>query len=581
MDTDRIKILFRITIFAFLLLFIRVVYLQYFDPALKSRSISNKVRKEIIEPSRGLILDRNGVVLIDNQHTYNLYVIPERFLKSKYSINFICDILKINRDSLVSVLNDREIKQDQYYRLQRNIDFSIFSFVTEQEDKLRGVKVKNEWTRNFEKITSPHILGHLGEVREPVKDDSTITIGDLIGKDGIEYVYDKILRGKKGEKKFIRDVKNNTVSPYEKNNWIKAVKGEDIYLAIDYNLQSFIEKLFEGHSGSIIVEDCNNGEILAMTSKPDFPLDIFSRKMSVEEWRKWSEDPLKPLYNKAILGLYPPGSVIKMASALAALENNVVSPTTNVYCSGGMQIGRRFMKCWKKSGHGNMDLGLAIMHSCDTYFYNIARTINLDDWESYLRDLGFGEKTGIDLNSERSGLLPDEEYYRKRVKGNLIGRYANLMIGQGELLVSPLQIANYTAILANGGKKFTPHLFYKSGDNNDFTYYQDTNIDTIDINQKYLKKIRQAMFNVVNIAGGTAYFTRSNHIKIAGKTGTAQNPHGADHAWFTAFAPYEDPKIVVTIFEEFGLHGSKVARLYAKKIFEYWNENMREVPTLN
>ncbi|NOR45685.1 MAG: penicillin-binding protein 2 [Candidatus Delongbacteria bacterium] len=580
MDTDRIKILYKLTIFVFLLLFIRVIYLQYFEPSLKLRSLSNKVRKEIIEPSRGLILDRNGIILIDNQHTYNLYVVPERFLRSEYSIDFITEILEINKDSLISVLSSNNIKQDRFYRLQRNIDFSIFSYITEQEGRLRGVKVKNEWTRNFEKITSPHILGHLGEVRGIIKSDSSIAIGDLKGKEGIEYIYDSIIRGKKGNKKFIRDVKNNKVSEYDKSNWKEAVKGKDVYLTIDYNLQSYIESIFDGHSGSIIVENCNNGEILAMVSKPDFPLEIFSRKMSVKEWKKWSEDPLKPLYNKAILGLYPPGSVIKMASALAALENNIVSTKTNVYCPGGMQIGRRFMKCWKHEGHGNMKLISAIMHSCDTYFYNIAHTIDLDDWESYLRSLGFGNKTGIDLNSERRGLLPDEEYYRKRIKGNLIGRYANLMIGQGELLTTPLQIANYTVILANGGLKYTPHLLYKAGERDNFEYYQDSNIDTIEFNSKYLKQIKKAMFNVVNVEGGTAYWSRSGKITFAGKTGTAQNPHGADHGWFTAYGPFEDPQIVVTVFEEHGLHGSTVAR-YAKKIFEYWNENMKEIPTLN
>ncbi|MBN2789509.1 MAG: penicillin-binding protein 2, partial [Candidatus Delongbacteria bacterium] len=572
MDIERIKILYKITILVFLMIFIRVLYLQYLEPDLRVRSISNKVREEIIEPSRGLILDRNGVVLIDNQHTYNLYVIPERFLKSDYSIDFITDILKINKDSLVNTLKSEDVKQDRFFRIQRNIDFSIFSFITEREDELMGVKLKKEWTRYFPKITSPHILGYLGEVREIIPEDSTIAIGDLRGKEGIEFVYDKLLRGKKGNKKFIRDVKNNKVSEYDKENWLQAEKGRDIYLTIDYNLQNFVEEMFKDKSGTIIVEDCTNGEILSMVSKPDFPLEIFSKKLSVEEWKKWSEDPLKPLYNKAILGLYPPGSVIKMASALAALENNIVSPGSQVYCPGGMQIGRRFMKCWNSKGHGNVDLVSAIMHSCDTYFYDIAHRIDLDDWKKYLFDLGFGQKTGIDLNSERAGLLPDEEYYRKRIKGNLIGRYANLMIGQGELLTTPLQIANYTSILANGGIKYTPHLLYKYGEEDNFEYYNNSETDTVTINAKYIKLIRKAMFNVVNLEGGTAYWSRSGKIAFAGKTGTAQNPHGADHAWFTAYAPFEDPKIVVTVFEEFGLHGSSMAQ-YAKKIFEYWEEN--------
>ncbi|OGE84064.1 MAG: penicillin-binding protein 2 [Candidatus Delongbacteria bacterium GWF2_40_14] len=579
MNSSRVKLFFWFAAAAFIITLIRVLYLQYFDEELKRRSELNMVRTNIVEPSRGRIFDRKGVLLIDNQYAYNFYIIPEQFLKNPRSMDFVFDNLKIEKDTLLAELNSPEVHKDRFYRLMRDIDFSLFSSVMEKGKELRGIYIKKEWTRKFEVNSAPHLLGYLGEAKNHEELTEEISYGDLVGKKGLEYVYDKILRGEKGFTQEIKDVKGKKVSDYKKEEWKEAVRGSDIYLTIDLELQMHIEELFKKKSGSVIVQDCRNGEILAMLSKPDYPIDLFNKKLSKEEWKKWSEDPSEPLYNKAIMGLYPPGSVIKMATIIAATDQNIKTPGDKVNCPGGMQIGNRFIRCWNRDGgHGLVDMLSAIYMSCDTYFYDIAIRINLDKWKSSLERLGFGEKTGIDLRYERGGLVPDIQYYKKRIKGDLDGRSANLMIGQGELLVTPLQIANYTSIIANSGIRHIPHLLHKYGEEGSFSYYDSTCTDTLQLNKKILSVIKKGMFHVVNTPGGTAFRSKSYLIEFAGKTGTAQNPHGDDHAWFTSFGPFENPEITVTVFEEFGQHGSG-AGLIAKDIYEFWyNSKNKKAP---
>lgn len=581
MNYSRVKIFFLLALIFFVIIIARVIYLQYFDEDLKIRAELNRVRTIEVEPSRGRIFDRNGTLLIDNQYAYNLYVIPEQFLKNERSVNFILEKLQLDKDTLMAELNSPQVHKDRFFRVMRDIDFSVFSSFTEKSKELRGIYIKKEWTRKFEVNTAPHLLGYLGEAKNPEELTGEISYGDLVGKKGIEYIYDKLLRGEKGFMQEIKDVKGNKISDYKKEEWKEAVKGNDIYLAIDLELQKHIESLLEKKSGSVIVQDCNNGEILAMVSKPDYPVDLFNKKLSKEEWKKWSEDPAEPLYNKAIMGLYPPGSVIKMATILAATDQNIKKPGDKVNCPGGMQIGNRFIRCWnREGGHGNVDMLSALYQSCDTYFYDIALSINLDKWKVSLEKLGFGNKTGIDLRYERGGLVPDIEYYHKRIKEDLSGRSANLMIGQGELLVTPLQIANYTSIIANGGIRPRPHLMHKYGEEENFTYFDSTLADTLQLNQKILNVIKKGMFHVVNTPGGTAFRSKSYIIDFAGKTGTAQNPHGDDHAWFTSFGPFDKPEITVTVFEEFGLHGSG-AGLIAKDIYEYWyNSKNKKAPAI-
>lgn len=575
MNPIRARFIFIGGILLLSILFIRIIFIQYIvsEPLLE-RGRQNKIKKTIIEPSRGNIYDRNGVLLVDNRHAYNLYTVPEWLLSKESSIDFLSEVFEVEKDTLVTQLLSRNKRME--YRLFRNIGFDKYSAIVESQKSHYGVTIKNEWRRNSVVKIAPHVLGYLGEVRvhDDISDDD-IQVGDLIGKAGVEFTYDHLLRGQKGIKLEIKDARSKKVSNYRPDLWKDPIKGSDLYLTIDSELQLFIEDLLKDKVATCVVLDVNNGEVLAMASKPDYDLDIFADKVSYDTWNSLNNDPRKPLINKAIMAEYSPGSVIKMGNVLAALDQNIVDKKTKVYCPGGMQVGNRFYKCWNHAGHGKVDAIQAIMMSCDTYFYDIATKIDIDKWHDFLYQFGFSEETGIDLPFEREGLLPDKDYYNKRVKGSHLGYYSNIMIGQGEFIVTPIQIALYTAMLANDGKKVKPHLLYKYENTTQdsisepFIYPEFIPEDTIRFNNRHLSIVRKGMYHVVNTDGGTARRSKSQLITFVGKTGTVQNAHGKDHGWFCAYAPYEKPEISIAIFEEHGEHGSDLAPL-ARQITEFW-----------
>ena len=286
----------------FLVLIFKIFYLQNGgDDTLLDRALNNKIEDIVISPSRGNIYDRNGKLLVDNRHSYNLYIIPKWFERDSTSAEILASILEMDVDSLWSDVDDMK-KRDREYSYRRNIPIDTYLKYSEQENNIRGVRVKNEWKRDFPMELAPHLIGHLAEIKDKKRLKDGQRLGELIGVDGVEYIYDDILRGKKGLKQEIRDVKSRKVSDYKEENWIPAIKGDDLYLTIDYRLQNFTEELLKDQSGSIIVMDCNNGEVLAMASKPDFSLNIYSDRISTEQWRSLINDPGRPLYSKAIQG---------------------------------------------------------------------------------------------------------------------------------------------------------------------------------------------------------------------------------------------------------------------------------------
>ena len=570
MREERGNIIIIVSGVIFLILIFKMLYLQNGgDDSLFDRALNNKIEDVVINPSRGNIYDRNGKLLVDNRHSYNLYIVPKWFEKDSSSAEVLASVLEMDVDSLWSDVDEMK-RRDREYSYRRNIPIDTYLKYSEQEKNIRGVRVKNEWKRNFPVEMAPHLIGHLAEIKDKKQLEGGKRLGDLIGVDGVEYIYDDVLRGKKGLKQEIRDVRSRKVSDYKKENWIPAVKGDDLYLTIDYRLQNFTEDLLKGKSGSIIVMDCNNGEVLAMASKPDFSLNIYSDRISTETWSSLMDDPGRPLYSKAIQGEYSPGSILKMINYLSAAEQDIVDKSSKFYCPGGMKIGNSYKKCWNHSGHGTVNGISAIQMSCDVYFYEVAKDINIDKWNSYLRKFGIGEKTGVDLRYERRGNIPDHKFYRSRFRGSLLGRFANLLIGQGEILVTPLQATVFISALANGGYKVKPRVVQKYGHDENFRY-TDSELTPINIDPIDLKTATKGMYHVVNTEGGTAYRHRSKKLTYVGKTGTVENAHGKDHGWFSAYGPYEDPKITVIGFIEHGEHGSSVAPL-AKKVFEYWAE---------
>lgn len=582
----RVKLFPLFFLILLLILETRIVYLQFFhDDFLKARAHGNKLRKIYIEPARGNIYDRNGKLIVDNRHAYNLYIVPERLLSSPNSIAELSNLLELSPDSLVNEIISSGYKVNQEIRFRRNIGIELYSKVSEQVQSLYGVYLKNEWRRNFKYKTAPHLIGYLAEVKYKEQETEYAKIGDLKGKEGIEYIYDYLLRGKKGVKTELRNVKNKKISDWKPEEWIKAEEGADIFLTIDLELQQYIEKEFLNYSesGAVVVMNCKNGEVLAMVSMPDFPLDIFSNSLTYDEWNYWSQHPNKPLYNKAIMGEYPPGSVLKMGSLLSCLDQKITTEDYEKYCPGGMQIGRMFKKCWLHTGHGKVNAVNSIVWSCDTYFYEMSKHINIDKWNETLSDFGLGKETNIDLRYEKDGFIPDLLYYRKRVRGNLTGRFANLLIGQGEVLTTPLQIAVYTAGLANEDFLPKPHVMSYYNINNTFHNYSEDNqlkVKLPRVYKKHFKTLKEGMYKVVNSSTGTGRRSRSSKITFSGKTGTAENPHGKDHGWFTSFGPSDNPEIVVTIFGEHALHGSSMGPL-AKKIYEKWLEIKQTVVSEN
>jgi len=394
--------------------------------------------------------------------------------------------------------------------------------------------------------------------------------GDLVGKNGLEKKYDLLLRGTKGVRYLKVDANGRELGDYDPDRNIPPIHGNDLYLYMDYEIQRFADSLFEGKRGALVALDTRTGGVLAFVSKPDYEPGLLSGRINAQQWQKLVSDPYHPLFNRAIQSTYPPGSTYKLVAALAALQEGIITPEWTAFCPGYYKLGRKVIHCWNKAGHGNINLLQAIRGSCNVYFYQLGLKIGLPIWSEYSRKLGFGKPTGIDLPNEFSGLVPSVEYFNKIYGKNgwTRGHLANLAIGQGELLVTPVQMAVFTMIIANKGLYHPPHMVDKIYD---YTTRKSVQFPIktgyVDgISDDVYETIREGMRRVVN--GGTGWRAKVRGIEMAGKTGTAQNPHGDDHAWFIGFAPYENPEVAVAAIVENGGSGGGVAAPLVRKFLE-------------
>ncbi|MCB0742765.1 MAG: penicillin-binding protein 2, partial [Ignavibacteriae bacterium] len=422
-----------------------------------------------------------------------------------------------------------------------------------------------------------HIFGYLREINSAQlsKYEDIYDLGDFIGITGIEKTYENILRGNKGYEFVLVDSKRKTIGRYlEGLNDIPPIKGKDLILTLDKQAQEVAEREFQGLSGSLVAIEPSTGEILAYVSAPEYDLNAFASVTSKDVINKISKDPLKPLFDRAANSIYPPGSTYKMLGAIIGLEEHLIDINSTIVCKGGFRFGNRFFKC--HGNHGSISVVGAIEKSCNTFFYKLILEIGLDRWANYLRMFGFGSKTGFDLGGEAVGIVPDTKYYdrvfgkNKWTKGTLI----SLGIGQGEFSVTTLQLAQYTALLANFGRTKKPHIVqsYLEGlQNVEVPLTFDDKV--VNISKSTFDIVREGMFKVVN-GNGTARHIRLPNISIAGKTGTSQNPHGKDHALFIGFAPYENPKIAVAVIvENVGFGGTHAAPI-AQKVIKAYLENL-------
>ncbi|MCH7651703.1 MAG: penicillin-binding protein 2, partial [Nitrospinae bacterium] len=456
-------ILFAIlVIFCFLVLWLRVWYLQVLKGTdFMGLSENNRVRLVSLPAYRGEITDRNGVTLVSIRPSFNLYITPEDVQDLGETLN----TLKEKIDFDISKVKD-DIRQSQPFSdvlVKADIQRDQVAFVEENNRLLSGIRLKVEPLRNYiYKDLAAHIVGYLGEInKDQLKIKSGYQMGDLIGKEGIELLFQEDMKGYKGYKEVEVDVAGRELAILRKN---PPQSGSHLVLTLDLRIQKVVEQLMTGTkekpiNGSVVVMKVQTGEILAMTSKPSFDPNLFASGISVEQWRKLILNDQHPLQNKAIDGQYPPGSVYKIVVAYAALEARVVTPETTVFCPGYYRLGRRSYRCWNRGGHGTMNLHDALVQSCDVYFYTVGRRMGIDTLGRYAKLLGLGNLTQINLLGEKPGLVPTKDWKLKaRGQAWLPGETISAAIGQGFNLVTPIQLARLVATMANGGMLLKPYL---------------------------------------------------------------------------------------------------------------------------
>ena len=452
--------------------------------------------------------------------------------------------------------------------------------IEEHADKLPGLRLATESRRKapFGSYAS-HLIGYTSELNsreyERLKDQG-YRLGDFLGKGGLEKQYENLLRGSDGCEFVEVDAKGREQGNIPDLERLEPVPGVNLYLTIDWRLQQLAESLFvDGMQGSAVAVDPRTGQILALVSSPNFNPDLFSTGISSGNWERLANDPSFPLWDRAIRSVYPPGSTFKVFTAAAALDSGLIDEKKLLpkACHGSLRIGNRVFKCWKAGGHGSLNLHDAIVQSCDVYFYQLGQMLGVQGISDLCLKVGLGSETGIDLPQEVPGLVPTISWYEKRLgRGSWGGGVpANLSIGQGELLVTPLQLAVMYGAIGNNGRLFQPHLVLKTEDYQGELLEKEKLIShQLGISSNTIAIIKQALAGVVNQPGGTGGSARIYGVEVAGKTGTAQNPHGDDHSWFVAFAPKDDPVISVAVLVENAGHGSAVAAPLAGKLIRQY-----------
>lgn len=588
----KLNVLAWLVIAAFALLIVRLWYLQVISgETLRQRSENNRIRVQEIKPLRGLILDTKGRILVDNQPSFDVSIIPEA-TKDILAVLGKLEDLNVQSDAqryrkVASTRTDRPFVP---VKLERNIGRDKLAVVETHSLNLPGVIIDIVPVRKY--IYGPtmaHILGYVGEISNAELTKETYhgyKSGDIVGKYGIERTLDEYLRGKSGGEQVEVNVDGRKLKILGR---VDPVPGYNIVLTIDADLQKVARDAFTGVEGVVAVMNPQNGSILAMISKPSFDPNLFNRGISEDNWNKLSSDPLSPMQNRTISGQYPPGSTYKLIVAAAALEEGLITEETTFSCNGTFRMGNRTFRCWKKRGHGSVNLHRAIVESCDVYFYNLGEMLGVDTLAKYSRKFGLGSKTSIILPGERGGLVPTKEWKLRRLqepwqKGETI----SVSIGQGFLLVTPLQLLNAYSTIANGGHLYKPRIVreIKTAKGRTIKDFLPEKKADLSVSTEHIEILRQALWGVVNESHGTGGALRRPERDVSGKTGTAQvirmpdddedvdseevRYKFRDHALFVCFAPYDNPEIAVAVIVEHGGHGGSAAAPIARKIIDWY-----------
>lgn len=574
----------------------------------RSLSLSNfvSVRRDV--PLRGMIFDRNGTLLVDNRPSFNVYFTPafckqEAFEPTLTRLTEYLGLSDMEKEQTGETYRGTE-RLDRFLPVlvRRDISWSELAAVEQHLDLLEGVEVRPETRRAYPHETlAAHLMGYVGEISphelKRLKPEG-YRQGDMIGKMGVELAWERELRGIPGVTQVVVDARGQRVPDSVAAEVLKglpkvepALPGNNLVLSLDVRLQALAEKRFPGIEGAAVAVDPRTGFILAMISRPSFDPNILSGRLSPRWWNELILDPDRPLTNRATQQHYPPGSTFKPFTGLAALHKGALTETDKELCTGAMRFGSALFRCWRRGGHGRLAIRRAIVQSCDVFFYRAGLKAGLDAIAEMSRSFGFGSLSGFDSAQEVPGIMPNKLWYQKNTKtGFLPGFTVSDSIGQGDVNVTPLQLAVAYATIGNGGTLYRPQIVLRveSPTGEVVRTFEPIVRGNAQASPEHLKIMRDALEGVCNEPGGTAYYRRPRGVsfKVAGKTGTAQvvkqgDDRGRDlpydfrdHAWFAAYAPADEPRIAVAVVNEHGGHGSSAAAPLAMELITYFLEQI-------
>jgi penicillin-binding protein 2 len=562
------------------LLFLRLWFLQLIQGEyLQKRSESNRIRSQDIPPWRGMILDRDGAILVDNKYSFNLMATLEDIQDPDILGRRLGSLLKMDGSALSTQIDKARQAGLAQVRLKAQLSWEEMALVETYKAELPGVSIaigsKREYTQPS---LASHILGYLGEITDPQLKSGrypTYKMGDYLGRSGLEAAWEDVLRGQQGSRRIEVDAYGRELGSLDQK---LAIPGANIQLTLDTRLQREAEDILQDKVGAIVALNPQNGKVLALASSPTFSQDVFQPGGKPERWQKILEDKNHPLINRTTKGQYPPGSTFKIVMAVAGLEEKVITPNTYIHCSGSLTVGNHEFGCWKKRGHGSVALHQALMQSCDVYFYEVGRRLGIERIDKWCKRFGLGSVSGLKLGGELPGLVGSPAWKRTRFKAPWTeGDTFNLSIGQGYNLATPLQVACMAATLANGGTLYQPQLVKKveTPAGEVLQRFQPIIRGRLDADPASLALVRKALVAVVK--SGTGRRAYLDDVDVAGKTGTSQvvslekEKAGKEvrrfrnHAWFVAYAPADEPEVVVSVIIEHGGQGGEVAAPLARR----------------
>lgn len=593
----KIRIAATLFLVAVSILVVRLGYLQIIKGAeFKKKSENNSVRFRQIKPLRGLIMDRNRFVMVDNKPSFDVLYMPNKNKANELSVKKLKELYESK--SMEFLYDESLLKNAKPYlpvKLDKNVSMEKVGLVETNALNLPGIYVDVSPIRLYldGEILAP-VIGYTGEIskEEIEKSEDKYAYGDIAGKHGLEKYFDEYIRGRRGAELVEVNVYGREIKNLGK---IDPLSGYNMVLTIDADLQKAAWEAVEGKAGSIVVIDPRDGAVLAMVSSPSFDPNLFNEGISNELWSQLQSNPFAPLSNKAVSGQYPPGSTYKLIIAAAALEEGIITPDTKVFCNGSYTLGNRTYRCWKKGGHGHVDLHKAIVGSCDVYFYTVGKMLGVDKIAEYAKRFGLGDISGIDLPNEKKGLIPTREWKLKRKKEVWqMGETISISIGQGYNLVTTLQLANAFAAFANGGTLWRPYLVKKieSTDGKIYKEFFPVKKGELKLSAKTIEILNGALRGVVNDPGGTGANAKLPGIEVCGKTGTSQvmglpadekarrrkilGAFQKDHALFACYAPSKAPEIAVAVILENAGGGGAVAAPVARKILSAYFEGKKK-----